>query len=248
MNEVVVVNKLLGQTPLEAIDALREQHPELANKSITYAGRLDPMAEGLLLLLIGDAVHQKEQFLALPKTYEAKILLGVNSDSYDILGLVSSEEFTRPTEFEIQTAVSSLIGIHQLPYPAFSSKTVDGKPLWLWTKENKQDQITIPTREMTVLSAELTSNSPEQWKNIFQYATTAINKLSGDFRQTEVFNSWEKLNQQFKSGDELTILDINFQVSSGTYIRTLAVELGKKLNCPALLYQLKRTSIGDYQI
>jgi len=144
--------------------------------------------------------------------------------------------------------VSSLIGIHQLPYPAFSSKTVDGKPLWLWTKENKQDQITIPTREMTVLSAELTSNSPEQWKNIFQYATTAINKLSGDFRQTEVFNSWEKLNQQFKSGDELTILDINFQVSSGTYIRTLAVELGKKLNCPALLYQLKRTSIGDYQI
>jgi tRNA pseudouridine55 synthase len=248
MNEVICYHKHVGQTPLEAIRELKKSRPEFSDQPITYAGRLDPMAEGLLLLLVGEAVHRKDELLGLNKTYHAKILLGLSSDSYDILGLVNTKNYEQPSAQKIKQTVSELVGKHEFPYPTYSSKPVEGKPLWQWMKEGQLSKITIPLRIMNVLSVNISNSAIEKWEKIFQYATTSIHKVSGDFRQTEVLKSWEKLNQQFKAKDELTILNINFEVSSGTYIRTLAHELGKKLNCPALLYQLNRTSIGSYKI
>ncbi|HMR55365.1 MAG TPA: hypothetical protein PKD34_02115 [Candidatus Doudnabacteria bacterium] len=248
MNEVICYNKRVGQTPLEAIEELRTKRPELSDKSITYAGRLDPMADGLLLLLVGHAVHRKDELSSLSKTYRAKILLGVGSDSYDILGLVATKEFKQPSELEINQAVTALVGQHQFPYPAFSSKPVNGKPLWQWMKEGKLPEITIPTREMNVLSAELFGSEFLDWLEIYEYATTSIAKISGDFRQSDAISSWKNLDGATGAGQKFMIVEVNFDVTSGTYIRTLAHELGKSLHCPALLYQLTRTSIGEYKI
>ena len=60
MKQVLNIYKKAGETPLEAINRFRAANPEYRNVKITYAGRLDPLAEGVLILLAGDAVYEKE--------------------------------------------------------------------------------------------------------------------------------------------------------------------------------------------
>src|SRR4051812_2270372 len=90
MNRVINVYKPIGFTPLQVIEKLREKFPEYKNVKIGYAGRLDPLAHGVLLLMIGDATKEREKYLGLDKSYEFEAVLGVSTDSYDVLGLVNN--------------------------------------------------------------------------------------------------------------------------------------------------------------
>jgi tRNA pseudouridine55 synthase len=69
MEQVITVNKPIGLTPLQAVTQFRKKFPLYASEKIGYAGRLDPMAEGLLLLLVGDNNKTKEQYEQLDKEY-----------------------------------------------------------------------------------------------------------------------------------------------------------------------------------
>ena len=62
--------KPVGLTPLEAIETLKEKEASLKEAKMTYAGRLDPLASGVLILLAGEDRFNKEDYLKLPKTYE----------------------------------------------------------------------------------------------------------------------------------------------------------------------------------
>ena len=89
----ILINKLLGSTPLEAINKFKKQNPAYKDEKIAYAGRLDPMAQGLLLLIIGDKENKKiNKHLKKDKEYHAQILLGIQTDSYDILGIPKKSE------------------------------------------------------------------------------------------------------------------------------------------------------------
>jgi tRNA pseudouridine55 synthase len=83
------IYKPIGSTPFQVIERLKMEHPELRDVKMSFAGRLDPLAHGVLLILVGDTVTEREKLLALPKTYQCKVLLGVSTDSYDILGIVN---------------------------------------------------------------------------------------------------------------------------------------------------------------
>ena len=82
-----LVNKKEGETPLAALERLCRDHG--IYEKVTYAGRLDPMASGLLLVLSGDDVYKKDSMLEHTKTYDFTILLGVATDTGDILGKVT---------------------------------------------------------------------------------------------------------------------------------------------------------------
>ena len=86
--------KNLGETPHEAILRYKKDHPEHKDLTMTYAGRLDPMAEGVLLVLSGDLVFEKDKFLDLPKNYEFEILWGFETDTLDLLGLNPEDFFS----------------------------------------------------------------------------------------------------------------------------------------------------------
>jgi tRNA pseudouridine55 synthase len=255
MQDIIPYYKPLGFTPLQAIEKLKSEHPELSGVPITYAGRLDPMAEGLLLLAKGEAIIAKQSLIDLPKTYEAKILFGFASDTFDILGLAKSSEQTDAEKIAvlmnaelINSALQSFIGVHNFPYPPYSSKTVNGKQLWQWSRENKLDEIEIPNREMTLHSADLNKVNSVLWSRIYETIIDSIKLTSGDFRQAEIVSQWEQINKTLDANQEFQIAEITFNVSSGTYIRTLANELGKQLQIPSMLFALKRISIGEYDL
>jgi tRNA pseudouridine55 synthase len=90
-DKVRIVYKKRGQTPLDCIKEVKKASPELGHLPITYAGRLDPLAEGVLVLLFGDECLAKDEYLKLDKEYEVTVLFGFATDTYDILGKVTEE-------------------------------------------------------------------------------------------------------------------------------------------------------------
>ncbi|MEI6553513.1 MAG: hypothetical protein WCO09_03000, partial [bacterium] len=135
--DVFAAYKNEGETPLECLIRLKDEGFLPMSDKFTYAGRLDPMAEGLLIFLRGDAIQNKHDFLALPKEYEVEILLGVSTDTGDVLGLINSVVHG-DVVFDLKNigaVCESFIGESEVPYPWFSSKTLKGKPLYEWARE-----------------------------------------------------------------------------------------------------------------
>lgn len=240
---VWLCNKPVSITPLEAILELKKQKPALKNKPITYAGRLDPMAEGLLILLAGKKVHEKEKFLKLDKTYEVKAVLGFSSDSFDLLGLPQKVNGPAPTKKEVASSLSSLKGLVTLPLPAFSSPVHKGKPLHVWARQNSK--IELPKRKSNIHSINHLRISKISTSVLLNYLTKNISKVNGDFRQDKVLNAWRLLLAQ---DSILTTLSFEVSCESGTYIRSLVHELGNKLHSGAIVYTLKRTKAGPYSL
>lgn len=77
MPTTALIYKHIGETPLEALERFRREQGIAADVPMTYAGRLDPMAEGLLLILLGEECKNKEKYLGLDKEYEVEVLFGI---------------------------------------------------------------------------------------------------------------------------------------------------------------------------
>ena len=250
MEDVISYYKPLGFTPLEAIQKLKTEHPELRDEPITYAGRLDPMAEGVLILLKGKAIKDKKQYLAMDKEYVATILLGIETDSQDALGLPTTRSFLtlqpnptaspRVSGKDVREETGSLVGEVNLPLPAFSSPPVKGKPLFQWALEGRLDEIEIPKRTMKIYSAELLEQAEISAQDLIQEITDKINLIKGNFRQEQTIAAWKNLlrdpNQNFH------IVTIRIECASGTYIRSIAQRLG------GTLLRLQRAKVGNYKI
>ena len=245
--EILQLYKNLGETPLECLHRFRAEHPEYVETKMTYLGRLDPMAEGLLLVLSGNT-RDREQYLKLGKTYEFEVLWGFKSDSYDILGLV---EHIDGGPQKLETKMSSLLNkIQQIKtqeYPVYSSRTVSGKSLFMWARENKIEEIDIPTRQIKVFSIEHIHTRAITGREILKEISEKIAKVSGDFRQKEIVNLWQNALIA-KPNETFLISKFTADVSSGTYIRGLAHEMGKILKSGGLAWSIKRTRVGDFKL
>ena len=250
--------KAIGQTPLECVELWRQTQPELKSIPLAYAGRLDPMAEGMLLVLIGDECKKQTAYHNLDKEYEFEILFGAHSDSGDVLGLITENEKRIVTDNEIKNILEKLIGTIELPYPIFSAKTVKGKPLHTWTMERRLHEITIPKRKSEIFSLELISTKTLSRSEIAKISlekietippVTDIRKaLGNDFRRPEIRQSWKVFSESGLIEDKFTIAKIRCHSSSGTYMRTLAEIIAEKVNSQGLAFSIKRTRIGKYKI
>lgn len=238
-----IIYKEVGETPLEALERLRASNIELINQKLSYAGRLDPMAEGLLMITIGDENKNKEEYLNLDKIYEAEILFGVSTDTFDLLGkVVANKSITAIDEKNLSKVMNSFLGEHEWDYAPFSSKTVDGIPLFELARK-KLIKI-LPKRKSTLYSL---VNRGMRFVTIEEVKRNTFNKISkvkGDFRQNEILALWDEYFELAR--EKLYVLSLTLAVSSGFYVRTFVNEVGKKTGTGAVLYSLKRTKIGEH--
>ena len=262
-SDVFVAYKKEGETPLECLNRLKDEGFLPYNDKFTYAGRLDPMAEGLMIYLRGEAIKDKHQFLSLNKEYEVEVLLGVGTDTGDILGLICSVVSGGVVLDlkNIQNICESFVGEMEVPYPWFSSKTLKGKPLYEWAREfaSEEDDAEIgedskeiflrPMTKLSIKEIEFLDLSLISNNNLIDNVTRRIKKIKGDFRQEKILQEWEKIHIKKKNTEEeYPILKIRVKCGSGSYMRTLAELIGEKLKVPALAYSIKRLSIGDYKV
>ncbi len=238
-----MIEKQVGETPLQALERFRATDSRLAKLPMTYAGRLDPMASGQLLLLIGDECHKREKYDSLDKTYEFEVLLGVESDTGDVLGLATETSSFRTADIDWESVVASLVRTHHLPYPVYSSRTVDGVPLF--EHAHRDAGVERPVREMRVIRAscqhvrEITSGG--LWHEITEKLDRVRVPDTNDFRIERIVPRWHEV---LSKDTIFTILSIKADVASGTYIRALAPDLARKLGTRGLAYSIHRSAIA----
>jgi len=244
MKSGVIFSKKRGETLAQCLLRFREEYPQYRNEKITYAGRLDPLADGLLLLFIGKATRNKDRYLNLPKSYEYQILFGVETDSYDLLGIPKYADKERKIKKEEVTAgMQKYIGKFSQKYPVYSSKPVMGKPLWKHAKDNTENTIDIPSHPVTIFSNTCLEMRMINTNRLREYIET-IQSIEGDFRQKEVIKAWEEILQKNKPWQ---VAKCKVECSGGMYVRQLVCDMGKELDVPSCALSITRTKIGDME-
>jgi tRNA pseudouridine55 synthase len=197
----LLIDKPKGITSHDVVDKIRNITKE---KKVGHAGTLDPLATGLLILAIGrDSTKKLSGLIKKDKVYEAELTLGVETDTLDSEGKVSSRSnLVVNKDLVIKTLKKFEGDIKQLP-PKYSAIKVKGKKAYELAREGKEVKLSL--RRVKIYSIDLVK---------FEYP----------------------------------ILKIKTKVSSGTYIRSLARDVGKKLGCGAYLSKLKRTKIGSFSL
>ncbi|MDB5188565.1 MAG: ine55 [Candidatus Nomurabacteria bacterium] len=233
--------KHAGETLAVMLRRFREEHSLCDDEKLTYAGRLDPMAEGIVPILVGEARFQKDHLLGKAKTYEVDIVLGLSTDTGDLLGLLINENLSaRKFLAEIQKAVETLSELKELAYPNYSSRPVEGKPLFMHARAG--NKVTLPVKKITIHELELLGIKEVALCALLGNAQEIIAKVQGDFRQAEIMAQWRKMMEA--DGDkQITIVTIRTTVSSGTYMRSLAEKMGELLGVPALAGRIVRTNL-----
>jgi len=237
---MLITNKKVGETPLELIDRIRLESPELAKERLSYAGRLDPMAEGEMLVMVGNENDRRDDFMGFDKEYEAEFILGVSTDTGDVLGLIVDERekiYDQEFKEEIFSRIKSFTEIKSQKYPWFSSKTVNGIKLFQHFK-NKNTDIERPSRNVEIKSVEILNYEEISSEKLQTYIFESINKVNGDFRQEEIIEKWREFFEK-NSRPTFHTVKIKILVSSGTYIRVLT----ENFPIPTTLLKLNRTKI-----
>jgi tRNA pseudouridine55 synthase len=247
-----LVYKQLGETPLACLERVRVENGISADVPMTYAGRLDPMAEGLMILLVGDECKDKESYTGLDKTYEFAILVGFETDTYDLLGLVT-QELPHPDPLlnkergldPVQNVLQSFIGKQQQSYPVYSSKTVDGKQLHTYAREGTV--VEAPTHQIEIYNIQCTSTVMIGKTELEKQIQERIGNVVGDFRQAEILKRWNEVLQKSPQ-NEFQMFSCTMDCGAGTYVRQLVHDIGTKLDIPMTTFSIKRTKVGEFEL
>ena len=152
MDGALIVDKAKGITSHDVVAAARRL---LREKRIGHGGTLDPLATGVLVLLCGRATRLSRFIMASDKTYEARIVFGVTTDTYDVTGAVSSRSSTAPTVEDVERALAALRGSYLQAPPAFSAKKVQGQRAYDLARRN--EPIELRPVPVTVSRLEVTA-------------------------------------------------------------------------------------------
>lgn len=211
---MITVYKNLGETPLQCLERYRLEAGIEPDIPMTYAGRLDPMAEGDMIILVGEECKGKDKFLPMKKEYEVEFLLGIETDTYDLLGLFQNE--SEVTDIVIKK------GVFTQPYPPFSSKKFSGGK--------------AETKEVEIYDYRVLDKRTISKEELHNQIKTRIALVKREFRQKEILAAWEVYFAQTKK-TEYRLIKAWVFASSGTYIRSIAHRNH------SLAYSIKRTSI-----
>ncbi|MCX7997108.1 MAG: hypothetical protein N2691_05170 [Patescibacteria group bacterium] len=244
---VHAAHKPRGITPLELVNKLKSSNPALSNLPVAYAGRLDPMADGLMLLLSGEDTKKRSGFERLPKEYIFEAAFGFRTDTYDLLGIPERQiPFELPDTGSIRAVVAGMLGTWNQPYPPYSSARVRGKPLFWWARAGRLAEITVPEKAVTIERLELGELKTVSSGVFLKFVEEAIQPVTGDFRQEVILTSWRELLTT--APEAIQTAGFTVSCTSGTYVRSLVERMGRELGCGAVTTRITRTRIGSYTL
>ena len=200
MNGLFNIDKPAGMTSHDVVNVMRR----LTHiRRIGHTGTLDPMATGVLIILVGPATRLSRFLMGKNKKYRAVIRLGQTTTTYDAEGELVKQRPVTVDKAELEQALAAFQGeILQIP-PMYSAIKVNGKPLYKLAHQGKE--IARTPRHVTIHSVILTDWQPPD-------------------------------------------LTVEVACSAGTYIRSLAYDLGEALGCGAHLTALTRTASGHFDL
>jgi tRNA pseudouridine55 synthase len=201
MNGVIIIDKPAGLTSHDVVGRARRI---LGERSIGHLGTLDPMATGVLPLVVGNFTRLAQFYLHSEKCYEGTIRFGFSTDTYDAEGdATSSPQDVSLDKDKLELVAAKFRGlIEQIP-PPFSAKKIKGVPAYKLARKHQEvilKPVQVEIKEFQLLSV-------------------------------------EKDRVQFRA-----------QVASGTYMRSVAHDMGRMLGCGAHLEVLRRTAVSEFRL
>jgi len=201
MNGVLIIDKPSGLTSHDVVSRARRI---LNQRSVGHLGTLDPMATGILPLVIGSFTRLAQFYLGAEKTYEGTIRFGFSTDTYDAEG----DPTAAPVEVnlsreELEALAGKFRGVISQNPPPFSAKKVKGVPAYKLARKQKEvklEPVSVEIKEFEILSVE---------------------------------------------SDRATF---RARVGSGTYMRSVAHDMGRELGCGGHLESLRRTSVAEFTL
>ncbi|HET9416818.1 MAG TPA: tRNA pseudouridine(55) synthase TruB [Candidatus Limnocylindria bacterium] len=194
---VVNLDKPVGPTSHDMVGLLRRL---TGTRRIGHAGTLDPLASGVLPILVGHATRFSEELTGGRKRYEAVVRLGARSATDDSQGPIESTGASLPDADAVRAALDSFVGTFEQRPPDFSARKAGGKTAHRAARAGAP--IELPSRAVTVDAVEVLG---------------------------------------FEPADGLLDVVIDVRCGPGTYIRSIARDLGTSLGCGGYLARLRRT-------
>lgn len=150
MNGILVVNKDLGYTSRDVVNIVSKH---LNTKKVGHTGTLDPMATGVLVLCVGNALKLCEMLTNHDKEYVAGITLGIETDTLDMEGNVLSTEIVDIDKNKITEVVNSFKGSYMQEVPKYSAVKVNGKKLYEYARNNIE--VKLPSKLVNISNIEI---------------------------------------------------------------------------------------------
>lgn len=201
MNGVLIIDKPAGLTSHDVVGRVRRI---LSQRSVGHLGTLDPMATGVLPLVVGNFTRLAQFYLNSEKCYEGTVRFGFCTDTYDAEGEPTTDRRDVVLHLEeVESAVCRFRGVIQQEPPPFSAKKIKGVPAYKLAR--KQQEV-------------------------------HLEPVSVEIKELEVL------------GVDVDRMRFRARVSSGTYMRSVAHELGKAIGCGAHLEALRRTSVAEFTL
>ena len=150
-NGILLINKTSGPTSHDVVHRVRQI---LRQRDIGHAGTLDPMAEGLMVLLLGEGTKLSDLLLNGDKGYDVTIQLGACTDTLDREGTIVSKADSVTVDLaQVQAAILQLTGNLELPVPKYSAVKIAGQKLYDYARRG--EEIEVPLREMNFKTVDL---------------------------------------------------------------------------------------------
>lgn len=245
LNLTQKINKPAGFTMNQIINKFLDDNRVEISK-VCFAGRLDPMARGEILLLFNDECKKINNYKNLNKTYQFEIILGIQTTSDDPLGIIKKIEKINLDSLDL-TKLKNLILDTSQPktflqkFHHYSSKCFNGEPLWYYAKHNID--IELPTHEVSIYDFKIFDvkkyNSLEWKKNIIEQIQTIDSRC--DFNQSFIIDQWTNLEMD----DFIYSIPCEIKVSGGFYVRQFVHDLIDITKLPLLTYDINRIKIND---
>lgn len=228
---------------------LAEKVGAIYGEKATHTGTLDPMAEGVVVVLTGDDRFSKEKQSSVAKEYQFKILLGFSTDSHDLLGKITYKKPSlKVTDGLIGSISQSFTEIQKKDtqiIPHFSAKRYKGKSFFDAAKYGTA--LPVIPEPIQIHSLSIDEVNLVSAFELRDYISTTINEVPGDFRQKDIISAWSEELTTAKQ-TYFTLLSCSATTSKRTYIRGIVRDLSEMIQIPCTTFSIIRTRNGEFSI
>jgi len=220
-----------GITMQQFLNLIKEKY---SHKKYAYAARLDPLARGIVPILVDDECKDVDNYFSSKKIYNVKVIIGIQTDSDDPLGLIEKINLLNNFDNFLKTHRDSfLIENNKIEqkFHYFSTKAL---------KMRKQNKLEESFHLVELIKSDILSTGYINFNDWKDDIIKNINKIDSNknFRQELIIDQWNKL-----TFDKLPFIELELKVSSGFFVRQFVRDLSNKLNQPMLAYDIYRKSI-----
>jgi tRNA pseudouridine(55) synthase len=218
---------------------------QVANDSqnkVSYIGRLDPLASGIIIYLEGDELKDRDKYMNMDKTYKFNLVIGMTTDTGDCLGMIQNIQSVNTINISILIEIfREFIGEYEQRYPIYSAYQIHKnglkKPLWYFAKNGIElEESEIPKHVIKIYNLEQDAKPMFSIRDM-NYFTEQVGLIPDglELRKEEVI-------AQYNEYGKIRLIGIPMlaKVSSGTYIRQLCADIGDKLGIPCIADKIER--------